>query len=374
MKVMNVVGARPNFMKIAPIQRAMRAYGAPFQPILVHTGQHYDERMSKFFFSDLLLPEPGVYLGVGSGSHAKQTAAVMVEFEKACSTYRPDLVVVVGDVNSTLACSLVCAKLRIPVAHVEAGLRSFDRTMPEEVNRIVTDSVSDILFVTEESAVKNLTREGIPEPRIHFVGNVMIDSIKLFSGNLRQGVKSISLDGLTPGGYAVLTLHRPGNVDDEATLTVIASILEKTQEVIHIAFPVHPRTLQSLDRLHLLGRLRALPGLHLLDPLGYVEFIRLMVSAKFVMTDSGGIQEETTFFGIPCLTLRDNTERPSTVEVGTNRLVGTDPDVIEKSIQEIMSGKWKKGVVPPLWDGHASERIVKALVQWGKASGLSGSS
>jgi UDP-N-acetylglucosamine 2-epimerase (non-hydrolysing) len=351
-------------MKIAPIHKEMQRHPEVFEPILLHTGQHYDERMSKLFFMDLNLPEPDIYLGVGSGSHAKQTAAVMVKFEEACISHNPGLVLVVGDVNSTLACSLVAAKLCIPVAHVEAGLRSFDRTMPEEINRIVTDSLSDILFTSEESGNRNLLREGVAADKIRFVGNVMIDSVKLFSGKPEDGVVTLEQYGLVSGEYSLLTLHRPANVDNAAALTNIVEILERVQEQIRVVFPIHPRTAHNLDRLGHLARIRSLPGLMVVDPIGYIEFTRLMMHSRFVITDSGGIQEETTYFGVPCLTVRENTERPSTVEIGTNHLVGTNRSEIEKCVRQIMSGKWKKGAVPPLWDGHTSERIISALTGW----------
>ena len=361
MKVINVVGARPNFMKVAPIHKEMQRYPEFFQPLLLHTGQHYDERMSKFFFRDLGLPEPDAFLGVGSGSHAQQTAAVMVAFEQVCTRENPQMAVVVGDVNSTLACSIVCAKLCIPVAHVEAGLRSFDRTMPEEINRIVTDSISDLLFTTEESGSRNLLKEGTPPEKIQFVGNVMIDSLRMFS-RVSEGEKDIlQAYNLTHRSYAVVTLHRPSNVDDRNMLIGIAGILEAVQEKIPVLFPVHPRTSANLERLDILTRLRSLPGLFMVEPLGYVEFTRLVKESAFVMTDSGGIQEETTYFGVPCLTLRENTERPSTVDIGTNHLVGTNQQEIVRCVDRIMKGEWKKGGIPPLWDGRASERIVDVL-------------
>lgn len=359
-KILNVVGARPNFMKIAPIQRAMEAHNPAFQPILVHTGQHYDERMSKFFFDDLQLPQPDVYLGVGSGSHAEQTAKIMIEFEKVVEETRPDLVLVVGDVNSTVACSLVASKLWVPVAHVEAGLRSFDRKMPEEINRIVTDALSDFLFTTEKSGNENLMREGIPATKIYYVGNVMIDSLTFF---LEKAKRSRILDELqlNPQGYALVTLHRPSNVDDPDNFRKILAAFAEIQKDIPIIFPIHPRTEKNITQFGLREEVEKLPNLRLIPPVGYLDFMQLMQNSKFVMTDSGGIQEETTYLHIPCLTIRENTERPVTVEIGTNELVGTDTQKIIANAQKILQGNWKQGSVPELWDGRAAERIVSVL-------------
>lgn len=359
-RILNVVGARPNFMKIAPIQRAMQQYPREFQPLLVHTGQHYDERMSKLFFEDLQLPQPDIYLGVGSGSHAEQTARIMIDFEKICLERKPDLVLVVGDVNSTVACSLVASKLWIPVAHVEAGLRSYDRKMPEEINRLMTDAVSDYLFVTEQSGIDNLLKEGIDRAKIHFVGNVMIDSLAYFLEKA-NGSPVLQQFELQPRGYALVTLHRPSNVDEPENFLKIISAFEEIQRHLPIIFPIHPRTEKNIKLFGLEEKVKSLKNLKLLPPVGYLDFMQLTQKCKFVMTDSGGIQEETTYLGIPCITLRENTERPVTVEVGTNEIVGTDTEKIIALGERILAGKWKTGRVPELWDGRAAERIVEVL-------------
>lgn len=359
-RILNVVGARPNFMKIAPIQRAMQQYPREFQPLLVHTGQHYDERMSKLFFEDLQLPQPDIYLGVGSGSHAEQTARIMIGFEKICLEHKPDLVVVVGDVNSTVACSLVASKLWIPVAHVEAGLRSYDRKMPEEINRVMTDAVSDYLFVTEQSGIDNLLKEGIERSKIHFVGNVMIDSLVYFLEKANGSTVLQQLE-LRPYGYALVTLHRPSNVDEPENFLKIISAFEEIQHHLPIVFPIHPRTEKNIQRFGLEEKVKSLKNLKLLPPVGYLDFMQLTRKCKFVMTDSGGIQEETTYLGIPCITLRENTERPVTVAVGTNEIVGTDTRKIISLSERILAGKWKTGRIPELWDGRAAERIVEVL-------------
>jgi len=359
-KVLNVVGARPNMMKIAPIMRALAAKEGVQQKLL-HTGQHYDARLSQVFFDELEIPAPDIYLGVGSGSHAEQTARVMVAFEKALQDERPDVVVVVGDVNSTLACAITAAKLWIPVAHVEAGLRSFDRRMPEEINRIVTDALSAYCFTTSRDANVNLRREGVEESRIYFTGNVMIDTLN------RHREKAARLGtpgqyGLAPGGYALLTLHRPSNVDHAATLERIVGALLDIAEALPILFPVHPRTRARLEEFDLAQVVASSPGLRLIEPLGYLPFLDLMQNARLMLTDSGGIQEETTILGIPCLTLRENTERPVTISEGTNQLVGADPDRIVAATDEILASGPVEGRRPELWDGHAAERIVKILV------------
>ena len=357
--ILNVVGARPNFMKIAPIHRIMKISDI-IEPILVHTGQHYDEKMSRIFFEDLGLPVPDVYLGIGSGSHARQTGAIMIEMEKIVLDYKPDLVLVVGDVNSTMAATLVASKLHIPIAHVEAGLRSFDRAMPEEINRMVTDSLADFLFVTEESGRQNLLKEGIPPEKIHFVGNVMIDSLL---SHLKKAKKSniISQLNLDHQPYALLTLHRPSNVDNQETFNGILSALEQIEQKIPIIFPIHPRSRKMLEQFQFGDRIARLKNFNLIDPLGYLDFLSLMEKAKLVLTDSGGIQEETTVLGIPCLTLRKNTERPVTVELGTNVIVGMDKDKIVDESFKILSEQSKKGKIPPLWDGNAARRIVDVL-------------
>lgn len=353
--MLTVAGARPNFMKVAPLLRVMRARPG-IDALLVHTGQHYDAAMSDAFFRDLGIPEPDVHLGVGSGSHAVQTADVLRAIEPVLVERQPDVVLVVGDVNSTLAATLAAVKLGIPVAHVEAGLRSFDRSMPEEINRLMTDAVSRWLFTSEPSGAENLRREGVAEDRIHFVGNVMIDTLL---GHLERARKAAPFErlGLEPGGYALLTLHRPGNVDDPARLRGLFAALEDLHRELPVLFPIHPRTSTSIaNRLD--GRT---PALQLTEPLGYLEFLGLMASARLVLTDSGGIQEETTALGVPCLTLRDSTERPVTLSEGTNLLIGSDPAAIRRESRRILDGEARKGRVPEGWDGRAAERIVAVL-------------
>jgi UDP-N-acetylglucosamine 2-epimerase (non-hydrolysing) len=348
MKIVLIAGARPNFMKIAPLMSAIGREPS-IEPVLVHTGQHYDEKMSELFFRQLGIPKPDVNLGVGSASHAVQTAEIMTRFEPVLQQHKPDYVLVVGDVNSTIACSLVAAKLGIKIIHVEAGLRSFDRSMPEEINRILTDSISDVLFCSEQSGVDNLRREGTQESRIHFVGNVMIDTL-LRHRKTAEASTVLSDLNLSPQGYAVVTLHRPSNVDNAGILAGVLSSLEAIASDMPVVFPVHPRTRQRIGSVN--------HGIVAIDPLGYLDFLRLMSSAKIVLTDSGGIQEETTILNVPCLTLRENTERPCTIEMGTNRLVGTDPGMIIEAYRE---GKHKASRIPPLWDGKAAERIVQIL-------------
>jgi UDP-N-acetylglucosamine 2-epimerase (non-hydrolysing) len=353
MKLVVVAGARPNFMKIAPLMWEI-ARRPLVSARLVHTGQHYDERMSKLFFEQLRIPRPDVDLEVGSASHAVQTAEVMKRFEPVLTAERPDAVIVVGDVNSTIACALTSVKLGVPVAHVEAGLRSFDRTMPEEINRILTDSISQWLFVSEESGALNLRREGVADERIHFVGNVMIDT--LIACRDQFDAASLAEVNVPAGDYAVLTLHRPSNVDQPATLRGLMGAIERIQERIPIVFPVHPRTRKALTD----GNFR-LPNVVFTQPLGYLEFMKLVQHARLVLTDSGGIQEETTYLGVPCLTLRRNTERPSTVEHGTNLLVGDDPQRIVQAAEQVLAQEARRRHVPPLWDGKASERILDIL-------------
>ncbi|MCI0547892.1 MAG: UDP-N-acetylglucosamine 2-epimerase (non-hydrolyzing) [Candidatus Rokubacteria bacterium] len=358
MKLAAVVGARPNFVKIAPILAELRGW-PDAEVTLVHTGQHYDARMSDAFFSSLEIPVPDVNLGVRAESAVGQIAEVMLRLEPVFAERRPDLLVVVGDVNSTLAAALTAVKGGTPVAHVEAGLRSFDRSMPEETNRVLTDAVSDLLFTTEPAAGENLIREGIAEHRIHFVGNVMIDTLFRYR---EQAAASpiLSTLGLAARAYAALTLHRPGNVDDEATLRGLLASIGRIQAEIPVVFPVHPRTRRRLEGLG--GGTPVLPGLRLVDPLPYLDFVQLMASARCVLTDSGGIQEETTALGVPCLTLRNNTERPVTVTRGTNRIVGLEPDRIYAAWREVAEGRWPAGGLPELWDGKAAARIVKVLV------------
>jgi UDP-N-acetylglucosamine 2-epimerase (non-hydrolysing) len=359
LKVINVVGARPNFMKVAPLVAAMHRRAREFQPLVVHTGQHYDTQMSAAFLRDLRLPEPDVYLGVGSGTHAAQTANVMLSFEPVVVAHKPDWVVVVGDVNSTLACALVCAKLGVRVAHVEAGLRSRDRTMPEELNRLLTDQLADLLLTPSPDADENLRAEGIAPERIRFVGNVMIDSLYT---HLEEAQRSPVREQLGVAGrdYAVVTLHRPSNVDERDTLARILAALEHLSARLPVVFPVHPRTAQRLTESGLREHLAArAPQLQLVAPLGYLDFLRLFSGAKLVLTDSGGLQEETTALDIPCLTLRANTERPITVTNGTNRIVGNDPARILAAAHAALDHPPTGH--PPLWDGQAADRILNAL-------------
>jgi len=360
MKIINVAGARPNFMKIAPLMEAFAREDA-IDAMLVHTGQHYDERMSELFFRQLGIPEPDVNLGVGSASHAAQTAEIMKAFEPVVLERKPDAVLVVGDVNSTIACGLVAVKLGVKLVHVEAGLRSFDRSMPEEINRVLTDAISDLLLCTEKSGLENLRNEGIPQEKVFLVGNVMIDTLLK---NKAKADESRILDelGLSPGGYAALTLHRPSNVDDPAVLGRLLDALEVIQRDLPIVFPIHPRTRKNLAALGMSERIDAMENMRLIDPAGYLDFLKLTSSAKIVLTDSGGIQEETTILKVPCLTLRENTERPVTVEVGSNRIVGTDPKRILAAYRQTMEGA-AASRTPPLWDGKAAGRIAKLLVE-----------
>jgi UDP-N-acetylglucosamine 2-epimerase (non-hydrolysing) len=369
-KIISVVGARPNFMKIAPLHKALNQFNiqhpaASIQHLICHTGQHYDQQMSKVFFEDLELAETDFYLGVGSGSHAEQTAKIIVEFEKILLQEKPDLIIVVGDVNSTIACSLAAVKMGIKIAHVEAGLRSFDRTMPEEINRVLTDSISDYLFVTEQSGLDNLKREGISESKIFFVGNVMIDSMINYLPKIDKS-KILNKLLLKKCEYVVVTLHRPSNVDYIDCLIKIVDLLNILSEKIKIIFPVHPRTKNMLSQFELENKLSK--NIILTDPLGYLDFIALLRSSIMVLTDSGGIQEETTFLNIPCVTLRTSTERPVTVDKGTNYLVGDNFEKIKSICFEILNGNNKKGTIPDLWDGRSSERIVRILMESFSAS------
>lgn len=361
LKVLLIAGARPNFMKVAPIYAEMKRRPTEFAPMIVHTGQHYDAAMSDAFFDDLGMPKPDIYLGVGSGSHAVQTAKIMTEFEPVVVEQKPDWVLVVGDVNSTIACALVCAKLGIKVAHVEAGLRSRDRAMPEEINRILTDAISDLLLTTSQDADENLRQEGIPVEKIRFVGNVMIDSL-LEHLKLAEGSTVRDDLGVSNGEYAVVTLHRPSNVDDREVFGRILDALLTISEELPIVFPVHPRTRGKIDEFGFADRIK-LSKIKLIEPLGYLDFMRLYSGARLVLTDSGGLQEETTVLGIPCLTLRHNTERPITVEMGTNLLVGTDPAKIKDAASSVLSGQPKGAErrTPPLWDGKAANRICDEL-------------
>jgi UDP-N-acetylglucosamine 2-epimerase (non-hydrolysing) len=356
--VLAVAGARPNFMKIAPIVK--HAASVPRLALtLVHTGQHYDEKLSKVFFDELNIPKPDVNLEVGSGSHAQQTAAIMAAFEPVLLERRADMVLVVGDVNSTIACALVASKLGVKVVHVEAGLRSFDREMPEEINRVLTDQISDVLFTTEEAAAINLAREGIAAHKVHFCGNVMIDTLLAH----RERAKSLGAParyGLSARNYGLLTLHRPSNVDDAETLESLLTGIAAVATDVPLLFPVHPRTRPMIARSATARGMVERGQLRTLDPLGYLEFIGLMDDSRVVLTDSGGIQEETTILGVPCLTLRHNTERPVTVTHGTNRIVGTDAGKIRDAWKDVRGGNFEKKT-PPLWDGHAAERIVQVL-------------
>lgn len=358
MKITLIAGARPNFMKIAPIIHAIRKQpenGLSFR--LVHTGQHYDHKMSTTFFEELNIPQPDVNLGCGGGTQAEQTAAIMVNFEKELQENPADLVIVVGDVTSTMACSITAKKLNIKVAHVEAGIRSFDLTMPEEINRMVTDSITDYFFTTSDFANQNLKKAGVEDDRIFHVGNVMIDTLL---SNMSRFQKPEIFDqlGLENGNYIMMTMHRPANVDEEAKLKAFINQITENVRGLPIIFPMHPRTKKIFDRLEI----RA-DNLHIVEPLGYLEFNYLVKNCKAVLTDSGGITEETTVMGIPCMTLRDNTERPETIEIGTNELVGTDPANIKPYLDRLFSGEWSTGGIPPLWDGKTAERIVEHLAR-----------
>ncbi len=359
-KVVCVCGARPNFMKIAPLMRAFEKSGS-FETFLVHTGQHYDENMSRQFFDELEIPRPDVNLEVGSGSHAEQTAEIMKRFEPIVLERKPDYVLVVGDVNSTIACGLVAVKLGIKLIHVEAGLRSFDRTMPEEINRVLTDCISDLLFVTEQSGVDNLLKEGIDSGKVHFVGNVMIDTLM---ANRKKAEESNVLGrlGLKKKQYCVITLHRPTNVDDMARFEQIVSAFAQIQKEMKLVFPIHPRTRDNIRGTDLEKRMGQMKGLLLLEPVGYLDFLCLMSDAALVITDSGGIQEETTILGVPCMTLRENTERPVTIEQGTNRLVELSTESIMENYRSIMNKRDSFSArVPKLWDGRAAERITQTV-------------
>ncbi len=359
MRILAVVGARPNFVKIAPIMAELAEY--PYiTTTLVHTGQHYDAQMSDSFFANLEIPRPDTNLKVQAGGAIGQIAEIMTRIEPVLDRFHPDMVVVVGDVNSTVAATIAAVKMGRPVAHVEAGLRSFDRTMPEEVNRILTDSISDLLFTSEPSGEENLLREGVASEKIHFVGNVMIDTLFRYRERARQS-KVLDRLALSAGGYVVLTLHRPSNVDDEGTLGMLLSAVARIQAEIPVVFPVHPRTRRRLEALA--SVLTPMPGLRLADPMPYLDFLQLMAEARCVLTDSGGIQEETTALRIPCLTLRQNTERPVTVIRGTNRIVGTEPAAIYESWREVVDGKWPAGELPELWDGKAAARIARVLLE-----------
>jgi UDP-N-acetylglucosamine 2-epimerase (non-hydrolysing) len=362
MKFIVIAGARPNFMKIAPIMDAFRHYRSDRTDqsiLLVHTGQHYDQNMSESFFRDLRIPKPDINLEVGSGSHAEQTGRIMVAFERVCLDHQPDWVVVVGDVNSTMACAITAKKLGVKVAHVEAGLRSRDMTMPEEINRVCTDAIADLLFTTDVISTENLRQESIHNSRIHFVGNTMIDSLLRF---VHEAHSASLPNGLSDRNFAVLTLHRPGNVDNSSTLAGIMDAVHDISGAIPIVFPAHPRTLGRLKEFGLLAGLEAHRNIHVTEPFSYLPFLGLVSRSRLVLTDSGGIQEETTVLGIPCLTLRSNTERPVTCTVGTNVLVGSDPQAIRSAAFAALNGGARRGRIPEKWDGRAAERIVAVLM------------
>lgn len=356
-----VVGARPNFMKMAPLYDELKKRNLPV--ILLHTGQHYDENMSTVFFEDLGMPKPHIYLGVGSASHAKQTATIMIDFEKVCKKESPSIVIVAGDVNSTIACALVATKLSIPVGHVEAGLRSFDMKMPEEINRILTDRISNLLFTPSKDANLNLAKEGMDTENIKLVGNIMIDSLlnNIEKSEISTIHKKINVE---KGNYALITLHRPSNVDDELNLSGIIEALESIAKDIPIIFPVHPRTTNMINEFGLDNRINQVPNLILTKPIRYLDFLALMKYSKVVLTDSGGLQEETTALGIPCITLRENTERPITVEEGTNTIVGNKPENIIKEWKNISINGGKSGRIPKLWDGKTAERISDIIISF----------
>lgn len=365
-KIISVVGARPNFMKVAPIYRAFNKYNESMENLdrrithlICHTGQHYDENMSKVFFNDLELPKPDFYLGVGSGTHAEQTAKIMIEFEKILIAEKPDLVIVVGDVNSTIACSLVAKKMGIKVAHVEAGLRSFDMEMPEEINRILTDRISDYLFVTEESGIRNLKNEGVDDSKIFFVGNTMIDSLIYYMPKAEKS-KILEKFDLIKGKYVLVTFHRPSNVDGKEELTKLINFLNKIAEKRKIIFPIHPRTRNNFQKYSLIQSIKG--SVKICDPLGYIDFLFLIKNAELIVTDSGGIQEESTFLGVQCITLRTSTERPITVDIGTNQLVGVELVKAEEACLQVLNSNIKQGKIPEKWDGNAAKRIIDILL------------
>jgi len=360
-KIISVVGARPNFIKIAPIHKAFLSYKDNYQHLICHTGQHFDEKMSKIFFEELEMPKPDFYLGIGGGSHAEQTAKIMIEFEKILLEHKPELVIVPGDVNSTLAASLTAAKLHIPVAHVEAGLRSFDMSMPEEINRILTDKISELLFITEESAIQNLRNEGTDKSKVFFTGNVMIDSLVHYLPKINKN-NILSKLHLKKDNYILSTFHRPSNVDNYDSLKMILETFSKLANSHKIVFPVHPRTQNMIETFGFKDLIHQ--NILLLEPIGYLDFLSLMKNATLVITDSGGIQEETTFLNVQCITVRNSTERPITCNLGTNQLIGTDLDKVYNAALNVLKGNKKEGKIPDLWDGHASERICKIIIDY----------
>ena len=363
MNILSIVGTRPNFMKVSPLHRAFSNHPAIQSSKILHTGQHYDKKMSDIFFNQLELPQPHYYLGVGGGSHAQTTANIMLKFEKVLQQERPDLVVVVGDVNSTLACALVAVKMGIPTAHVEAGLRSGDRNMPEEINRLATDAIADYLFVTEQSGMIHLAKEGIPDEKVFFVGHIMIDSLIYFREKASQSTILEKLN-LKPKEYTLMTMHRPHNVDNQAGLQNILQIIKDAAQNHPVVFAIHPRTKQRFKSHDLEKELHDINGLQLLPPQGYFEFLKLMDNARLIITDSGGVQEETTYLQVPCITFRNTTERPVTVELGTNYLMkDLDPITVKNQVATILGSSEVSGTIPPLWDGKASERIADILAQ-----------
>lgn len=359
-KVIVVAGARPNFMKIGPLMKEFRRFPKDFETILLHTGQHYDYQMSEVFFQDLNIPKPDIFLGVKAGSQAVQTAEIMVEFEKVALAKKPDLLIVVGDVTSTVACALVASKLGIKVIHVEAGLRSFDRGMPEEINRLVTDCLSDYLFVSEKSGLVNLKNEGIPNKKVFLSGNVMIDTL-LSNMKTIDACEVLGKYALKSKAYAVATVHRPSNVDTKEALSEIVSIFGEITAKMPLIYPIHPRTKKNLETFGLMDKVSKMTGLILTDPLGYIDFVKLVKESAFVLTDSGGIQEETTVLKVPCITMRENTERPSTIDEGTNVLVGRNRKKITLLFRKILKKQWQKGRIPKYWDGKTAQRIVAVL-------------
>ena len=363
MTIAHIIGARPNFMKVAPVVRALQQQDNVEQ-VLIHTGQHYDHNMSEVFFKQLELPEPDINLGVGSGSHAVQTAQVMVRLEEFFLAARPDWVLVYGDINSTAAAAFVCAKMLLPIGHVEAGLRSFDRRMPEEINRLITDSLADILFTPSEDGDKNLLREGVSSTKIHMVGNVMVDTLVRLLPKAEAKWEALCSRLPLAGRFGLVTLHRPSNVDNPDMLSPLLKTLGEISRDLPLIFPIHPRTLQQVKSNHISTE----TGLHLCEPLGYLDFLALQKHAALVITDSGGIQEETTYLGTPCLTMRENTERPITVTLGTNKLIGQDLTLLRAEVNAILCGNTKQGTIPPFWDGKASNRIAAVLSKFADAT------
>ncbi len=361
MKIINIVGARPNFMKMAPIIKEMNKRQS-IEQILVHTGQHYDQKLSHAFFDELGIPKPDINLNIGSDTHTRQVARIMMAFEEIIDDYKPDMILVVGDVNSTMACSLVAAKKGVKITHVEAGIRSGDRNMPEEINRLVTDAIANYLLAPSPDAIDNLQKEGHAPEKIGFVGNIMIDTLHMHATDI-QSSKILDTLSLRAHKYVTLTLHRPSNVDNKSSLQNILQALKVIQERIPIVFPVHPRTAKMIETFGLKEEMTTMRNLIQIEPIGYLDFGKLISNSKFVLTDSGGIQEETTVYGIPCITLRENTERPITITEGTNELAGADANKILELVNKIWQGQWKKGQIPTYWDGHAAQRIIDFILQ-----------